>query len=228
MTPARLARNALVLLAIGALLAAGAWIFAAGWAPDRTIYPTQGIDVSHHQGPIDWQSVRAEGVDFAYIKASEGADFRDARFSDNWTGARSAGIGRGAYHFYTLCASGADQAGNFIALVPREADALPAAIDLEFGGNCARRPDRKVLLAEIETFIRMVEAHSERPVMLYVTREFDEHYRISDAIDRPLWLRSLFREPAYGAHPWVMWQANNRRRIDGVETPVDWNVVRPE
>lgn len=228
MTPARLARNALLVLALGAIMAAGAWILAARWAPDRTAYPTQGIDVSHHQGAIDWQSVRAAGVDFAYIKASEGADFRDPRFSDNWVSARAAGVGRGAYHFFTLCAPGADQAGNFIALVPREADALPAAVDLEFGGNCAKRPDRKLLLAEIETFIRMVEAHSERPVMLYVTREFDEHYRVSEAIDRPLWLRSLFREPTYGDHPWVMWQASNRRSIDGVSKPVDWNVVRPE
>jgi lysozyme len=227
-TPARLARTGLAALAVCALLAGGAWIMASRWTPERSAFPTQGIDVSYLHGAIDWPSARAARIDFAYIRASEGRDSRDPRFSANWTGARSAGVGRGALHVFTLCAAGSEQAGNFIALVPRDADALPPAIALEFALSCTQRPDRRVLLREIETFIRMVEAHSERPVMLYVTPEFDERYRVSEAIDRPLWLRSLFREPSYGAHPWVMWQANDRRSVDGVEIPVSWNVVRPE
>jgi lysozyme len=63
--------------------------------------------------------------------------------------------------------------------------------------------------------------------VLYVTREFDDHYQVSDAIDRQLWLRSLILEPRYGARPWVMWQASSFRRVPGIEGRVDWNVVRP-
>ncbi len=225
-TPIALLKRALAILALVAVLALVGWQWALGWAPSRQAFPTQGIDVSHHQGPIDWAMARADGVDFAYIKASEGGDLRDPRFAENWAGAAGADIRRGAYHFFTLCRAGADQATNFIALVPREADALPPAVDLEFGGNCAARPDRKALLKDIETFINMVEAHSEKPVVLYLTREFEDAYRISSAIDRPLWLRRMALEPDYGSHPWLMWQAHARRRVDGIDGPVDWNVLR--
>lgn len=216
------------ILVLGALLAMIVHQLVGRWAPSRGSYPQQGIDVSHHQGLIEWSSVRAAGVDFAYIKATEGGDVRDARFAANWEGARQAGIRRGAYHFYTLCRLASDQAANFIANVPREPNALPPVIDLEFGGNCKARPDRTVLLGELATFITMVEAHSEAPVMLYLTSEFDEYYRVSDAISRPLWLRRTVFMPDYGARPWVMWQANPRRRVSGIEGPVDWNVVRSD
>jgi lysozyme len=223
-----LVKRALIVAALLALLAFVGWRWALGWAPSRETYPVQGVDVSHHQGAINWPAAAADDVNFAYIKASEGSDLRDPRFAENWDAAAAAGIKRGAYHFFTLCKPGAEQATNFIALVPREADALPPAIDLEFGGNCSARPEAAVLLKEVETFITMVEAHSEKPVMLYVTREFDEAYAISKAIDRPLWLRRMVLEPDYGAHPWVMWQAHARRRVAGIDGPVDWNVLRDE
>lgn len=210
------------------LLAGLGWRFATHWSPDRTDFPTQGIDVSHYQGEIDWNAVHAAGVDFAYIKASEGTDLRDDRFATNWTGTAAAGIERGAYHFFSLCTPAREQATNFIALVPREAEALPHALDLEFGGNCAARPPRDALLAEVATFIQMVEAHSEKPMILYMTREFEDQYRVSEAINRPLWLRRAGLEPAYGNRPWVMWQANPRLHVEGIEGPVDWDVVRPQ
>ena len=225
-TPARWLRRAMAVIAMLALLAAGLWLGVAHWAPSRATYPVQGIDVSHHQGRINWKRVHGDGVGFAYIKASEGAGLRDPRFAENWRDAKAAGIGRGAYHFFTLCRAGREQATNFIATVPREAEALPPVVDLEFGGNCAARPDRLRLLKELRDFIAMVEAHSEKTMILYVTREFDAAYRVSSAFDRPLWLRSIFFEPRYGAHRWVMWQANPRRRIAGISGPVDWNVVR--
>ncbi len=211
-----------------ALLAGLGWLIVSRWTPGREAYPTQGVDVSDIQGEIDWNAARSAGVDFAYIKASAGSDLRDDRFAGNWTGTAAAGIRRGAYHFFSLCRTGREQATNVIALVPREAEALPPAIAFEFDGNCEQRPSRESLLAEIATFIQMVEAHSEKPIMIQVTREFENQYRISEALNRPLWLRSTGLRPSYGAHPWVMWQANRLRRIDGIDGPVSWNVVRPQ
>ena len=221
-------RKLALLITALALIAGFGWRGFTHWAPGRDAYPTQGIDVSHDQGEIDWKAARVAGVDFAYIKASEGGDLRDDRFAANWSGTAEAGIKRGAYHVFSLCRPAREQATNFIAMVPREAAALPHALDLEFGGNCAARPTRQALLAEVATFIQMVEAHSERPVMLTLTREFEAQYKVSEAIDRPLWLRRIGLAPDYGAHAWVMWQANPKRRVDGIEGPVDWNVVRPQ
>lgn len=223
---ARLLRHIIMGVSGLIIIAVLTFLFARSWTPSRENYPVQGVDVSHHQGAIDWNRVRADGVDFAYIKATEGADMRDARFTENWRGSGQAGVKRGAYHFFTLCRLARDQAENFIALVPRDADALPYALDLEFGGNCSARPARGVILAEITTFIEMVEAHSEKPMVIYMTKEFEDQYKVSEAIDRSLWLRSIFFPPDYASHPWVMWQASNSRAVDGISGPVDWNVVR--
>src|SRR3546814_10959451 len=57
-----------------------------------------GIDVSHHQGAIDWARVAADGVEFAYLKATEGGGFSNPRFVSNASAAEAAGIGVGASH----------------------------------------------------------------------------------------------------------------------------------
>src|SRR5699024_636340 len=99
-----------------------------------------GIDVSSHQRDIDWQQVAADGYSFAYLKATEGSNFTDDRFQENWDVAKAAGITPGAYHYFTLCSPGADQAADFLAAVPPDDTALPPALDLEFVGACDERP----------------------------------------------------------------------------------------
>lgn len=167
-------------------------------------------------------------MDFAYIKATEGGDHRDPRFAGNWAAAGRVRIARGAYHFFTLCRSGADQAANFIATVPLDPAALPPVIDLEFGGNCAARPSISALMAELAAFIRPVEARFGKPVTLYLTREFDAAYDLSTRVNRPLWLRRLVLEPDWAARPWTIWQTSSFRRVSGITGQVDWNVMRPE
>jgi lysozyme len=198
------------------------------WAPPRSTYPIQGIDVSGHQGRIDWQKLAGQGVDFAYIKATEGGDFKDKRFAANWTSAARARVRRGAYHFFTLCRPGAVQAANFLAAVPPDPDALPPAIDLEFLGNCnsAQRMTPAEFREELRSFLYLVEWRTGQPTLLYLTQEFDEAYQVSANFDRPLWLRRIILEPRFGAHPWAVWQASNFRRLDGIHGRVDWNVAR--
>ncbi|MCW3845900.1 GH25 family lysozyme [Sphingomonas sp. LB-2] len=184
--------------------------------------------MSHHQGVIDWTAVaRQRQVDFAYIKASEGGTSRDPMFEVNWKGAGAAGIARGAYHYFSLCTPGDVQAANFIAAVPGDGNMLAPAVDLEFGGNCADRPEPEALFVELMIFIRAVETRYRQPVVLYLTREFDSGYGVSARIHRRLWLRSIFREPKWGARPWAIWQASSFRSVPGIEGRVDWNVWRP-
>jgi lysozyme len=223
-------RFARIIIGAGAIALLG-WlaipIYAPHWHPSESFYPRQGIDVSHYQGRIDWPALPAQGVDFAYIKASEGGDLRDDTFAANWAGAREAGIARGAYHYFTLCRPGTEQAANFIAAVPADPHAMPAAIDLEDMGPCPRPIAPARFRAELATFIALVEAHYHRPVRLYLTEEFDRAYAISANFDRPLWLRSIFWKPDFGARPWALWQASDFRRLDGISGRVDWNVARP-
>lgn len=226
-TPALLIKRTLFALFALALLALLLSFSATRWAPARSTYPLQGIDVSAAQGEIDWHKTRADGADFAYLKASEGADIRDARFADNWERAREAGLRRGASHSFTLCRLARDQATNFIATVPREPNMLPAVLSLAFDDSCTARPDRKIVLSEIALFIEMVEAHTGKAMLLYLTRDFENAYQVSSAVDRSLWLQRAFFAPDYGSHPWVIWQASNRKRVDGIIGPINWNVLQP-
>lgn len=138
--------------------------------PSLSSYPIQGIDVSHHQGDIDWKKVAAQqNVRFAIMKATEGGDHRDARFADNWRRAGDAGIVRGAYHFFTFCRPGKDQAQNVLATLPKEQGTLPIAIDLEFVGNCNKIPTLEEMAAEVNAFFTELEGTFPEKPIFYVT-----------------------------------------------------------
>ncbi len=211
---------------VGLVLLGAGYAVYLGFAPERAAYPVQGIDVSHHQGEIDWPAVRADGVDFAYIKATEGGDFRDPRFAANWRAAGRAGLPRGAYHFFTLCRPGADQARNFITTVPASADALPPAVDLEFVGNCARRPARAEFLRELRTFLGALEDRYRVKPILYTTHDFYDRYLRGEFSSYGFWLRSLYFEPQFPDRAWLFWQFHDRGRRRGIAGPVDLNVYR--
>ena len=203
------------------------WWGSRVWHPSEDSYPQQGVEVNAAQGKVDWPLVKAAGADFAYIEATRGDSERDAQFAENWQGSAAAGIPRGALHRYNLCRLARDQATHFITTVPREADELPAAIDLDFDEACTSRPDRAVLLQELATFIRMAEAHVEKPLVIRISRAFDKEYAVSRAIDRPLWLTSFLLTPSYGERPWIMWRANASRSVEGLTGTTGWSVVRP-
>lgn len=200
---------------------------AVGWAPPRDQYPVQGISVDESHGEIVWHVAGATGVDFAYIRATDGAEKRDVRFATNITAARDAGIRFGALHNYTLCRLASDQATIFVTTVPRADNMLPAAVRLAFDNGCNDRPGRALVLSELNTFLNQIEAHSGKPAIIAVSRDFEELYNISSGIDRTFWLEANFFPPDYATKPWVMWRASDIRRISGVDGPVNWNVVRP-
>jgi lysozyme len=218
----RYAELALVLL-LGAFML---WDSLLGWAPSREQYPVQGIVVDAAHGKLDWPMLAATGVDFAYMVATEGAMQRDARFAANIAGAREAGVRYGPLHRYDLCDLASDQATRFITTVPRSDTALPAAVEFGFSEDCASKPDRALILSEVATFLSQIEAHLGKPAVLKISQDFEEHYRLSSSIDRTVWLEKTWLLPEYAARPWVMWTANPQRRIDGVEEPVQWVVVR--
>lgn len=210
-------------VAIAIFVGAGvAYLSFKEFEPDRTRFPVRGIDVSHHQGRIDWDAVAADDVAFVFMKASEGGDHRDREFPRNIDAAGKLGLAAGAYHFFTFCRPGIDQAANFIEAVPHGSTDLPPVIDLEFYGNCSRRPAPEELAAEIAAFLEIVESRFKQRVLYYATEEFLEAY--GDAIPpRRLWVRSIQREP--DRQGWTVWQYHPAGRIKGIEGDVDLNVL---
>ena len=222
-------------IGLGSLLTA---VLAYPWIePARWLHDIHGIDVSHHQGPIDWNAVAADGVSFAFIKATAGGDFTDPRFVENWRGAAKAGIPRGAYHFFTQCRSGELQAQNFIRTVPRDSvlrDGVPRSkralahvIDAEHMGPCRKQAQVPDVVAEILTFLYRLEQYYGRRPIIYTTREFHDTYLRGRLTKEKFWIRSLVIPPTVRRADWVVWQYHNRGRRNGITGPVDLNVMRP-
>src|SRR5437763_588898 len=92
-----------------------------------------GIDVSHHNGKVDWAAAAVAGMQFAFAKATEGMTGTDSRFAENWNAIQAAGILRGAYHFFhPVSSSPEDQAQHFLTVMgPLSPGDLPPVLDLD-------------------------------------------------------------------------------------------------
>ena len=215
--------------AFGLIVALAALTFFLGYwrfnYPSAEKYQIRGIDVSHHQGEIDWDRIAREGYRFVYIKATEGGDFKDPRFQRNWAEAKRVGLIRGAYHFFTFCKPGVEQASNFTSVVPEDSEALPPVIDFEFVGNCRERPPRKAVLVELFAYAKLVREKCGKDPILYVTRAAHSQYLEGEIDDYRIWIRDIFRQPGrIDGKQWVIWQYADNVRINGVPRPGDQNV----
>ena len=110
-------------------------------------YPVRGMDAARFQTFVDWPRAKAAGIEFVFLKATEGGDLLDPAFELYWTGARQAGIAHAPYHFYYFCTSARVQARWFIKNVPRSALVMPPVLDIEWNHRsptCKFRPPPEV------------------------------------------------------------------------------------
>lgn len=230
----RLKRAALVL---GAVLAVGAAAFGLlrwrGWllfpdeaGPNR--WEVWGVDVSSYQGEVDWTVLRDQGVDFAFIKATEGSGMVDRCFAENWEKAQDAGVPAGAYHFFSYDSPGEAQADNFIAQVPVTAGALPPAVDIEFYGDKAENPpDLEAVRGILDPLLEKLEAQYGQKPILYVTYRTYQLYIKGEYEDYPLWVTRPLLAPV--DKNWTFWQYSHSARLSGYqgkEDRIDLNVFR--
>jgi lysozyme len=142
--------------------------------PSRSKYPVRGVDVSHHQGEVDWDKLSKEDISFAFIKATEGSKYKDEQFDRNWSKAAATDLRIGAYHFFSLDSPGADQAENFCNTVGAVKDMLPPVVDVEPYGNYQDpgQLDKEKMLAELSDFLVGVESYYGLKPILQQTGPF--------------------------------------------------------
>lgn len=186
-------------------------------------YPVRGIDVSNHNGTVDWKAVAQADYQFAYVKASEGKTHRDNAFRRNVQSAREAGLLVGAYHFFRKNREGADQARNLLRAIDGLALDLPLVVDVEDWDNDRWQDDKQVqqrLKAMIDALIR-----SGHRVMIYTNGDGYDKYYLPNYANMDLWLCS-FRSPdaLRNTHRHRIQQYSHWGEVPGVKGDVDLNV----
>lgn len=202
---------------------------------------TPGIDVSHYQGSINWTSVRNAGIQFAFIKTTEGTSYRDPQFNTNYVASYNAGVIRGAYHFALPDrSSGATQA-NYLAsnggAWSADSRTLPAALDIEhnpYGAMCYGLSQAS-MRNWIADFLNTYRSRTGRYAVIYTTTSWwtscTGNYSGFWA-NHPLWIArwssSVGTLPA-GAPYWSFWQYTASGSVSGISGAVDrnhWNGTR--
>jgi GH25 family lysozyme M1 (1,4-beta-N-acetylmuramidase) len=175
----------------------------------------QGIDVSNHQGLIDWHRVAAAGYGFAWCKVSEGSTYRDAFAPRNLAAAAAAGLLVGGYHF-ARPASSSPEVQAQLAASQVKAATLPLVLDLEqdaatAGWSMAQRLDWA------GRFLARADALTGHRAALYTGAWYLAHQLGGGGAlptGRLLWLASYTRAAPEG--PWRVWQYTSSGSVPGV------------
>ena len=184
-----------------------------------------GIDISHHNGTIDFGKVAIDDIHFVLMKATESSSFVDSKFATNWQKSGQSNLKRGAYHFFRPNVSGKDQAKHFvsklIAAGVGKGDIIPTVDCEDYDGSGA-----KAYQKELQIFLDVVEGEFKKKPIIYTLRSFWK--KIGDPIQfggYPLWVVDLTssdkpRLPS-GWNDYAIWQFTFEGTTKGISGLVD-------
>ena len=180
-----------------------------------------GIDVSHHQGVIDWAAVKKSKPDlaFVYVKCSEGSTYVDPQFMRNAAGAHAQGYRVGAYHFFRMTSGAQDQFRHFKAQMDKVPLDLIPMVDVE---RDDKKP-RKDLQDSLRILLNLLEeAYGVKP-MIYGTNRSYNTYCAPEFNSYPLYIGryGLNKPVVKGPSHYTIWQYSEDGQIKGIPKPVD-------
>ena len=191
-------------------------------------YEIHGIDISHHQGRINWDRLQNEGlidqspIRFVMIKATEGATKVDEKFRENFYQAREHGFTRGAYHFYSVHSTARSQADFFISQVPLENGDLPPVLDVE---HKPKNQSDDEFRASILEWLERVERHYGVKPIIYTYYKFKTRYLSDPVFDEyPYWIAHYYVNKVEYQGDWKFWQHTDNGRLPGIKGTVDLNI----
>ena len=182
----------------------------------------QGIDVSKDQGVVAWPAVADAGYAFTFIKATDGQDYVDPLFAQNWAGALAAGLLRGAYHFFRAEDDPEVQAEWFWKTVGGKNE-LPLVVDVE---ETMEQPASAVV-ANLARFLESLQQWTGKQPMIYTAPGFWDGLGTSSFGGYPLWVAEYgVAEPKLpsGWMLWDFWQHSENGQVPGIQGNVDLNV----
>ena len=181
----------------------------------------KGIDVSHHQGNIDWKKVKKSrpNLAFVYVKCTEGKDYVDPRFKANVKGAADQGYKVGAYHYFRMTSSAHDQFESFksqMDVVP--IDLIPM-VDVERDDG---KP-RKELQDSLQVLLDLLEAAYGKEPMIYGTNRSYNEFCAPEFNHYPLYIGRYGKNKPVVTGPshYMIWQYSESAKIPGIPKSVD-------
>lgn len=191
-----------------------------------------GIDVSKWNKEIDWEIVKAEGVDFAIIRcgyrgSTSGWLIEDPYFFKNLEGARKAGIKVGVYFFTQAVdlVEAVEEASMVVSLLGDTKLDYPVFIDTEGAGGNGRADslDPGTRTAVVNAFCRTIE-NAGMEAGVYASRNWYLNSLNRDELNnQKVWLAEYRQTPEYDGH-YDMWQYTSSGSVAGIEGRVDLNI----
>lgn len=230
-------RRSWILLAL-ALLVGMAFGCVCSWCyskyvnrPERYESPLFGIDVSHHQGKIDWDKV-PDSVQFVYVKCTEGKTYSDPMYRYNVWQARRHGFEVGSYHFFRMTSGAQDQFSHFLSRIDTANQTLVPMVDVEVNDGA----DYCVLQDSLYVFVKLVEDHFGVKPMIYCPQRLYARYFGPDKASMAFWggypmYLARYRPGApimRGVHQYTIWQYSERGKVEGIEKHVDKARFHPD
>lgn len=180
----------------------------------------QGVDVSHHNGQIDWRKIRSTGIAFVFVKATDGIDYIDPMYATHFREAKAAGLISGAYHFYETNDDGEGQADWFIKNISLGPGDLPPVVDIER----VKAPVDGNIHTQFRKFIERLTAHYGSRPIIYTGPRFWEHVMKEHLPGNPLWIAEYdVKSPTVPPEwsQWTFWQYTHTLAMPGAETDLD-------
>ena len=217
------------------LLGGGFWLYQA--VINREIYINdwfvggmiRGVDVSSYQQNVDFAKLYDQGIEFVFIKATEGSSHQDPSFAEKWQHVQESNLLSGAYHYFSYKSSGASQAQNFINAVGDLSGRLLPVVDLELTPEeVINPPDKTEVVLSLKAFLAVIEEEYNIKPILYSRQDYYEKYLAEDFSEYPRWVTNVFF-PVFieAGDNWVIWQYNDQGILDGYsgEEHIDLNVL---
>ena len=178
-----------------------------------------GIDLSHHQGNVDWSLLSEQKPHFVFLKATEGTSHIDTKYHSFKRNAKHHSIKTGSYHFFNFNKDGRVQAHFFCSIADVKQGELPPVLDVETSGNNV--PSREKVTFEILEFIAAVESNTGVKPIIYCNRRFYNKY-LKNYLeqDYPLWICDYNKKPNGN---WLFWQKTDKHKLRGIKGNVDLN-----
>lgn len=178
----------------------------------------QGTDVSAAQGAVPWRTLAGAGLEFVYVRASEGLTITDPHFARNWAMAKACGIPRGAYHVFEPGQDTARQIDHFLGQLGGDVGELAPVLDVEISpatvaarnrrdGTDVQFPAPADYVAALVQALALIERGAGGRPMIYIQPWYwSEYLEASEALTAfPLWAAGSAPR-GRDRWPWRFWQ----------------------